>query len=578
MKKNNYKAAVLAISLIVMSIFFVKRGWCQNIVFTDNFSTNTNTAYTTSGAIGASAWSVTRSGDDWGARRNTSPAQLELINDVGASANANGWVFASASTSSFTSPYNATLSSNTGTIAWTFNMKQITADPTGFIAGNYGVAFVLGSTSTSVATTGNGYAVVFGQTGSPDPIRLVNFTNGLQGTLVNLITSNTVLSFNYDYSSIEVTYTPSTNTWELFIRDDGISAFSDPTIPVSIYGALISKGTAIDNTYTGVPLTSMGGYWQGGTTANQTAFFDNVTVFAGLYFRSKISGNWNNTTTWQSSSDNSTWTDATSTPNIISGTISILNTHTVTVSQDVIADEIVVQSGGTIAVSTGKKFEINNSTGTDLDINSGGNVSVAGILQLDQGATINSTASTLTINNGGKYDHNYTTTAGTIPTATWSSGSTCEIIGYTTNTGTPGGLGQSFHHFTYNCANQDFNSIVNFAGGLTTVNGDFTFVTSNHSSLVLTDNTMLVMNIGGAFNVQGGSLFICNGVNTINFNITAGSYNQTTTGASMRYWANGANPPTVINMKLNVGDFSQTGGNFSFGAITPIRAHQCREN
>ncbi len=34
-------------------------------------------------------------GQDFGARRNTSPAQLELTNDASAAVNANGWVMAS---------------------------------------------------------------------------------------------------------------------------------------------------------------------------------------------------------------------------------------------------------------------------------------------------------------------------------------------------------------------------------------------------------------------------------------------------------------------------------------------------
>ncbi|HYU97978.1 MAG TPA: hypothetical protein VE977_04075, partial [Pyrinomonadaceae bacterium] len=86
----------------------------QTTVFTDDFNTDQSAAYTTSGAIGASAWSVTRSGADFGARRNTSPAQLELTNDVDATPNANGWVLVSTASSSFTSPYDTILNSNPG--------------------------------------------------------------------------------------------------------------------------------------------------------------------------------------------------------------------------------------------------------------------------------------------------------------------------------------------------------------------------------------------------------------------------------------------------------------------------------
>jgi hypothetical protein len=73
--------------------------------------------------------------------------------------------------------------------------------------------------------------------------------------------------------SIRLTYTPSTNTWELFGRNDGNSSFADPTS-----GTLTSFGTVVDNTYTSVPLNFMGAYWQGSTAANQTSTFDNVSV------------------------------------------------------------------------------------------------------------------------------------------------------------------------------------------------------------------------------------------------------------------------------------------------------------
>jgi hypothetical protein len=53
---------------------------------------------------------------------------------------------------------------------------------------SYGVAFVLAGTSTTVATEGSGYAILLGQLGTTDPIRLASFNNGLQGTLNNIIT------------------------------------------------------------------------------------------------------------------------------------------------------------------------------------------------------------------------------------------------------------------------------------------------------------------------------------------------------------------------------------------------------
>ena len=176
----------------------------QTTVFSDDFSTDQSATYTTSGAIGASAWGATRSGADFGARRNTSPAQLELTNDADATPNANGWVLVSTASSSFTSPYDTILNSNPGIVTWTFNMRQVRPDPAGFVAGSYGVAFILAGTSNTNNNTGSGYAVVLGQSGTTDPIRLASYSAGIQGPLTNIIVSNTaaLTDFGAEYLSI----------------------------------------------------------------------------------------------------------------------------------------------------------------------------------------------------------------------------------------------------------------------------------------------------------------------------------------------------------------------------------------
>lgn len=170
----------LTLLLVFLCIWL---GWLngQINVFTDDFSSNTNTNWTTGGQIGSSYWYVNRSGDDWGARRNTSPEQLELTNDASVTTpNANGWVFAYVDANTvFQAPFSTTLSSNINTVSWYFNMQQIRTDPSGFGSGYYGVAFIIAGSSNSPNSNGNGYAVVLGQSGSSDPVRLAKFNNGL---------------------------------------------------------------------------------------------------------------------------------------------------------------------------------------------------------------------------------------------------------------------------------------------------------------------------------------------------------------------------------------------------------------
>src|SRR5688572_29595394 len=212
-------------------LFITGNSFGQVTVFSDNFSTNTNATWTTNGSIGASAWFVLRSGDDWGARRNTSPQQLEFTNDTGVATNLAGWIFGSTPTTSFASPYNPILEES-GIVSWTFNMRQINTDPGGFNSGQYGVAFILASETVASAFDGNGYAVVLGQPGSTDPVRLVSYSSGMMGnsTLTNIIVSNTngLTDFGDEHLSIKVSYNPCANDqWELFVRNDG-SSFADP--------------------------------------------------------------------------------------------------------------------------------------------------------------------------------------------------------------------------------------------------------------------------------------------------------------------------------------------------------------
>ncbi len=269
------------LSVIFCLILLGATAWGQTTVFSDDFSANQSSSYTTSGAIGSSAWSVSRSGDDWGARRNTTGI-MEVTNDVSATGNASGWAFSSVSLStSFSSPFNATLSSNAGVVTWTFNMRT---NRTTILSGfgsttTYGLAFVLVGTSTSANTSGSGYAVVMGSASTDsNKVRLVSYNNGLQGTLTTIVGPGGKPTAVTDYRSIKVTYDPSSNQWELFNRDDGSSAFTDPTT-----GTLTSLGTGTNSTYTGTGMSYTGAFWQGSTLASQTTFFDNYKVTIASY-------------------------------------------------------------------------------------------------------------------------------------------------------------------------------------------------------------------------------------------------------------------------------------------------------
>lgn len=174
--------------------------------------------------------------------------------------------------SGFSSPFNPTLSSNTGNIIeWTFNLRTNRGSIfSGFGAGQYGGAVVLVGSNTNVQTLGQGYALIYGNTGTRN-WKLVKYNNGLQGTLTDVIPGGTFAS-NTSYVSVKITYVPSTNTWSYYFRDDGVGGWGDPTTVNTLIG------TIVDNTYTSTLMSVFGVYFNYSTAANQNLQFDNLRV------------------------------------------------------------------------------------------------------------------------------------------------------------------------------------------------------------------------------------------------------------------------------------------------------------
>ncbi len=100
-----------------------------------------------------------------------------------------------------------------------------------------------------------------------------------------------------------------------------------------------------------------------------------IKVFSnpGDYFRSAASSDWSTIATWESSPDNGVtpWAAATLTPTSLAATISIRNTHTVTVSTNQDMDEVSIESGG-ILLHTGGTLTVNNASGDDINVQAGG--------------------------------------------------------------------------------------------------------------------------------------------------------------------------------------------------------------
>ncbi|MFN0158707.1 MAG: invasin domain 3-containing protein [Bacteroidota bacterium] len=254
-------------------------------------------------------------------------------------------------------------------------------------------------------------------------------------------------------------------------------------------------------------------------------------------FRSITNGNWGDIATWERF-DGSAWIPAVSTPTNASNVITIQTTDTVTVAANVSVDQVVVAAAGQVNVDSGRTMTIANGSGTDFTVN--GTLNNAGTI---------TTTGTLAFTSTGLYQHNFKTTAGTIPTATWNAGSTCEIIGYTTNTTGPGGLAQAFSNFTWNAPNQ--TGIISAGGNLATVNGTFLVANTGTGTFRLTTGSTTI-NLNGDFQLVGGTLAIAGGSGSPNVNV-AGT--TTITGGTLVMSENTG----IGGLNVN-GNFSHTAG------------------
>ncbi|MFN0188987.1 MAG: T9SS type A sorting domain-containing protein [Bacteroidia bacterium] len=255
-------------------------------------------------------------------------------------------------------------------------------------------------------------------------------------------------------------------------------------------------------------------------------------------YRSKTTGNWSATSTWEMY-NGTAWVNAVSTPTSANNVITILNGHTVTVTANVSIDQVIIETGGTINVNSTRTVTINNGTGTDL-INEG-TINNSGTINLSASATLNHEAT-------GIYKH--AQNGGSIPTATWNQNSTCEIKGTTITI--PSNLGQNFGNFTWNATSQISNL------GLNTnmsIQKDFNILSTGTRYLGLTTNsTSRTMTIGGNINQSGGDFRGTNSSGGGTITVT-GNVNLTSS------WFTVSSGSGACNMTIN-GDLNISGGVF----------------
>ena len=140
-------------------------------------------------------------------------------------------------------------------------------------------------------------------------------------------------------------------------------------------------------------------------------------------------------------------------------------------------------------------------------------------------------SSKVVFNNGGQLIYNQD--GGSIPAATWNTGSTLKITGITNSY--PNSLNQAFYNLIWDCQSQ--NNDFHFYDNLTTVNGDLSFLNTNGKIITLFGYNDNALNVGGNVTIGGNTK-----INLSNGNI----YNK---------------------VKINInGNYTQTGGTFELGS------------
>ena len=268
---------------------------------------------------------------------------------------------------------------------------------------------------------------------------------------------------------------------------------------------------------------------------------DNVTAAANGDYRTIGTGVWSNTAVWEKY-NGTVWIAAVASPTSLDKVITIQPGHTITVATDVTVDQVIINAGGTVVINNGITYTIANGTSVDLSVS--GTITNAGVISINSGATV-------TIQGTGIYQHNHSTTPGAIPAATWIAGSTCEIIGYTTNSTAPSGL-QTFSNFTWNCPGQQQD--ISLGGGLTTANGNLTIANTGTKKLIASAGA-ITFTVGQDFIQTGGTFVLTNSNNAATINI-AGNFNQT--GGT--FIPIDGNNTATVNLSS---DLTQTGSNIA---------------
>lgn len=478
-------------------------------------------------AGGSSAWSTTSIGyqtlaitapiisspTSTSISNTTATLGANVTSDGGASITARGVVWSVNTTNSNPTIGGTGVNQVAGTGTTGVYTVNVTGLPTGTVIAYIGYATNSQGTSYTTATT-------FTTLQNASKLAFGTLPPG-SGTVSTNLTTFTVLAQRPD-NSTDNTYT-GTITINKF---SGTGNLAGTVSATAVAGVATFSAVQFDAAATYVIFASATGLTSSGNSGNIA--INTVSSNATDQFRSASSGDWSSTSTWQSFTGG-VWVASTLVPTSSASTLSILNGHTVTVTSNVSADQLTVNSGGTLLVNNAT-LTINDDTGTDLTNNSTGTVSILGTGVIRMNGTI-SNLGTFGILTNGIYVHN-NPVPDLATNFNWAQNSILSITGWDYDSNG----GNSFFSSTANYGSIVWDSPTasatnkpNFLGNLRSINGNLWIKNTSTQDIRIFGGASgnITCTITGDLIISNGTLQISNG-NPSNVGLLLlGNYSQT---------------------------------------------------
>jgi len=399
-----------------------------------------------------------------------------------------------------------------------------------------------------IAPTTQASAITFSAVGSTSMV--INWTNGNGTNRVVKMNSSNSFTAPSDGTSPSAS-TSWSNSGEQVVYNGGSNSVNVTNLSTSttywfrVYENNCSGSTSkyITSTATNNP------------NSQTTSAVSSVTD----YFRSKQTGDWNNFTTWESSSDNTNWISATIYPKYTANIITIQSGHVVTLTATDTIDQVTINGKLTYADIPGSTPRINNAPNSDLIINGtfedfGPNSiswATSATWTMGSNGTMIRTRSTSSDNWRDKYDGGMTNMPATAnwilrknSTDTPTLSTTCATyypnLTFENTTGSTWVTGQYSSFTGYVCAPTIKGNLD--IGGSGTAGVSFKHENTNSAPALVKGNLTIqsgstLRNYGTGFEIQGNLVLngtLDNGTGTPKFLLT-GTANQTIAGSSIEF-------------------------------------------